>query len=553
MDPNHSAQDVARCDLCEITLAQNYCDFCHIYLCKPCIGEHVFDDYRKHKIVLFKDRRSTLIYPECETHQDQTCKYQCRECKIVVCSHCIVSEQHKEHPFLELKEVFLKKREIISYDLEEIDKELLPEYDEIAIDLEHEISRLDVEYQNLATEMLKQREELHKEVDNIINQMEKTVDEIKEKHHHILAKHLDEIKQLQSHLRQASIDLNEMVISNEVYPTINYNSKNQDFFKLPAKLSVSMPKFIPKQIDMEELCCLIGKLTPLSMTQDERVFTTQTPNTSVRKLLEEPENLITIKTEHENLRNVTCLDEEQIWTSGETADIKCFNIQSVLVNTIKTKSGQRPNDIAVDNDGAVLYSDGKRGAVCKARKGHTEEIIKLQGWTPFNLCVASSGTLLVTMFSNDGTQSKVVRYSGSTDIQTIQFDDEGKPLYSGNNMIKYISENRNLDICVADCKAGAVVVVSQAGKLRFRYTGNPFHTKTKLFMPRGITTDSQSCILTSDTDNYRIHILDSDGHLLCYIDKCDLKNPFGLCVDRNDSLYVCEFKNGNVKKIRYWR
>ena len=65
MDPRYSAQDVARCDLCEIAIAQNYCDFCHVYLCKPCIGEHISDEYDKHKIVPFHQRRSTLIYPKC--------------------------------------------------------------------------------------------------------------------------------------------------------------------------------------------------------------------------------------------------------------------------------------------------------------------------------------------------------------------------------------------------------------------------------------------------------------------------------------------------------
>ena len=52
-------------------------------------------------------------------------------------------------------------------------------------------------------------------------------------------------------------------------------------------------------------------------------------------------------------------------------------------------------------------------------------------------------------------------------IQTVQFNDKGQPLYSGNTNIKYISKNRNLDICVADCGTGAVLVVNQAGKLRF--------------------------------------------------------------------------------------
>ena len=312
-----------------------------------------------------------------------------------------------------------------------------------------------------------------------------------------------------------------------------------------------MPKFIPKQIQRERLRNVFGEVTSLSTAMQDTENTSKKPNTSERELLDETKVLNTIKAGQKNLRNVVCLNEEEIWTSGVSADIKCFDIQGVLQTIIKTNSGYFPSDIALDRDRALLYPDRKTSTVYKVENKQTEEIITLQGWKPNNLCVASSGDLLVTMFSDDYTQSKVIRYSGSTVKQTIQFDDEGQPLYSGNGFIKYIGENRNVDICVADWKAGAVVVVNQAGKLRFRYTGHTSPTKNEPFTPRGITTDSESRILTADCNNQCIHILEENGQFLRYIDVCDLEHPWGVCVDSKDCMFVCEYNKGSVMKIRY--
>nr|XP_034317739.1 uncharacterized protein LOC117686596 [Crassostrea gigas] len=433
MDPQSSAQDVHRCNLCETAIVHSYCDFCHVNLCKPCIGEHISDGYHKHVIVPFQERRSTLIYPKCGTHQHKNCEFQCKSCNnIFVCSSCTASEQHRGHIFVDISTVYKTQKKNIEKDTEELVNLISPTYEEIASDLENQLANLGGGYEKLTTTMSKQGEQCHREIDVVVNEMKTEINNVKVKHRDILKKHLNEIKQIQSLIQQTLLAMEEIKKSTEVSPTIEYSSKVREFRKLPPKVQVSLPTFILNPIDREKLYSLFGKIISLSTATEENILFLNQPNTSIRKLLDEPEVVATIQTGHQSLHSVTCLNDGSIWTSEETNDIKCFNIEGSLLQTIQRKSGKFPNDIAVDCDGDLLYSSVVARTVNKVKNGQTEELIKSQGWEPFNLCVTSTGDLLVAMHSNHRTPSKVVRYSGSTEKQTIQFDDEGKPLYSGN-------------------------------------------------------------------------------------------------------------------------
>lgn len=253
-----------------------------------------------------------------------------------------------------------------------------------------------------------------------------------------------------------------------------------------------------------------------------------------------------------NLRSVSYLAENQLWTRGHNDTIlKLYNLQGELLELIQTSSGNVPTDIAMKQNGDLVYADFFDNSINIIRNEQIGLLVRLQGWRPLNLCSTSAGDLLVSMVSEDRNQAKVVRCSRGEETQNIQWDHQGEALYSRYPTYKFLSENKNLDVCVADWKTGNIVVVNAAGHLRFRYAPGPPLPGDRPFKPFGITTDSQSRILTTDCNNHRIHILDQDGNFLRYIENLGLEYPSGLCVDLNDNLFVAEYYTGNIKEIQY--
>ncbi|XP_062604519.1 E3 ubiquitin-protein ligase TRIM71-like isoform X2 [Saccostrea cucullata] len=561
MDPRTSAQDVMRCDLCETAVVQMHCDTCLVNLCTACIGKHILTGESKdHKVVKFQDRKSTLLYPECTTHNKERCKMHCKQCNIPVCISCIESNQHLGHELSNILRILDKKKDIFKKERNELNETIYPTYQDIASDVQNKISQLEKEYGDLSTAITKHGEDWHREIDKLVNELKAEVDVMKNTQLQTLQKYLDEINKTMSDIKD-EIDSIEMAIdTNDLSNLFTITSNVQRYRNLPSRIMLSLPKFIPRKLQGEELTKLFGSLSSRSLTSDKHGYSMKTTQKSpeagssppVKQLLDQPKTVTTIDTGYRELYNVTCLSDEEIWTSGFDSTMKLYSInQGSLLKSITTKSGNGPQDIAVTKSGDLIYTDSWDKTVNIVNNEKIEEVIRLKNWRPYGVCSTSSGDFLVIMDSDDNKQSKVLRYSGSTEKQTIQFDDKGKPLYSFRHYdIHYITENRNLDICVSDSGAKAVVVVNQAGKLRFRYTGYTPAPKNKPFSPRGITTDSQSHILTADDNNHCVHIIDQDGQFLRYID-CGLSRPWRLCIDTNDNLFVAQCLNKQVKKIKY--
>uniref|UniRef100_A0A8B8AZR9 Uncharacterized protein LOC111106040 n=1 Tax=Crassostrea virginica TaxID=6565 RepID=A0A8B8AZR9_CRAVI len=534
-DPMYSFQDVIRCDLCETPVPPKHCDICHIHLCNACVGNHLTDESKDHYIVPFKLRGITH---KCTKHSTKVCTELCTTCKIPVCPLCVASSEHEKHiPVIhDILEWFEAKKKLMLEDLEEFEKSIYPKYQKAATNIPVQRADVNKRSQKLTTALDKQGEALHTEINTIIQGMKSEIEDMDAKHIAAIDQQEDAINHIIPEITQAILDLKRLLDTSDVCLVSEYTSRTEEFRNLPAQFHVTLPTFTPQEINREQIHQQIGSLSKLAITF----------------LLDEPQILTDIQTDI-YLRSVSCLSDSELWTCEGYNDnnLKLYNLQGELLRSVQNKSGHDPLDIAVTRSGDLVYADYNDRSINLVSDTHIQTLITLPGWRPWGLCSTSSGDLLVTMTNYDDTQTKVVRYSGSTEKQSIQWDDQGKPLYSFGQYenIKYLSENRNLDICVADHDASAVVVVSAAGKLRFRYTGPP-SICWESFYPCDITTDSRGYILTSDLDHHRIHIIDQDGHFLRYIHNCGLKHPWGLCVDSRDNLFVAEYTTGKVKKIQ---
>ena len=216
MDPQCSAQDIVRCDLCETPVPSMCCDICHINLCKVCVGEHLSDRSKEHKVVPFEERGSTINYPKCQKHPPKICELHCSHCNIPICLSCVSSGDHEHHKKVDFLKILTKKRELIEKDLQELKNFICPKFQQAASEIRAQRAGVKQYSLKLTAALKKQGEALHKTVWNRRNGQAAPGC-----HHHTI--------------KQIILNLQKLLDSDDVCLVSEYTSRNEEFRNLPAQ------------------------------------------------------------------------------------------------------------------------------------------------------------------------------------------------------------------------------------------------------------------------------------------------------------------------------
>lgn len=356
----------------------------------------------------------------------------CKNCEKPVCILCVSSDTHKAHDVVNSLNILESSKCRILEDLNELEKSIHPTYQRIASNVQVQKENLNENVQELKTSVDKHGEDLHRKIDTVIKEMKTGLDDMNSKHLKVLTKQENEITFSISKITEAIADLRKLLNCNQIKQLTSYKSKNSEFRRLPPKLTISLPIFSPAKFQKLQMYQQLGFIfnTAPTIITEERGYSMDYLEFSPleRHLSDVPHIVSDLNTDYgglRELRSVSCLNEDEFWTSGDDSIIRLYNLNKELLKSIQTKSGDSPWDITVIENGNLVYTDPNSRTVNILKNTQIQEVIRLRGWRPHGVCSTASGDLLVIMHKDDGEQTKVVRYSGSTERQSIQFDKKG--------------------------------------------------------------------------------------------------------------------------------
>lgn len=410
MDPSYTGQDITRCDLCETSVVQKYCDICRVNLCISCVGIHISDEYDRHKVVPFSRRNSTLIYPPCKIHTSKRCKFRCDNCDLLLCSLCSSSSAHERHKHSNTFEVYRSKKELIKNDAEKLENKVLPACKEMEKDIEAHISNIDEAFERVILAVENHGKYWHKKIDFILREMKDNIGQIKKRQTEFLKKNLTKLQTLSSVLQKRILDLKNISKSNKISDAIAYISNNE-LLKLPSKVKVTPPQFQPN-LDEELTLDEFGTLTPGALSTEDQSYSMvkqDLPSSKHDKiLLEKPNIIATLVTG--TASSVANDNDENIWTSSySNSIIQCHCMQRSISKHMAFQSGQILRDITVNNEGDLLYISQKRCTESKMEQqkmfiyfldGHQKTFVELKlviFLCPCTVMIKHSRELSVTM------------------------------------------------------------------------------------------------------------------------------------------------------------
>lgn len=560
------AQEAVTCGSCS-SLVQHFCLSCSSRLCDNCKSLHD----KAHRIVLFTEKHSEDL-ESCTLHR-QVFQAFCKTCNELSCIKCVIIK-HNGHSLIEIKEKYEEDKKILRSETEEIKASAL-RGTRLSIEQNkknmsdlcqrfNEMRTTAADDARLAKEIIEQglQERLSE-----INKLESDSSAFLVNQRHVLQGHLDVLEDIVKNREPRLEDLNPIpfLLSSK------HNEKMTEFSKIPEGVIFPLPR-LERKIEfskrpLAEACGSIVNVGTIPKGDDLVRYVPSPPPKYWR------DDIVTVKTinveevvKGKALRYVKHTENRNIWISDQT---RTYQIQEdgtlVREENFTTDVHFQILSIGSDTNGnlvmcSCLNAQGSTPSMIKRPETNTSWFLDTNE-DPCCLCLVDDriAVLLVTgVFET--LKLKFCLDNGSAEKGQVKVDKKvqslvlvkGSLLKGGIYPTSMAFNQSSRHLVISNHRSGVVVGASLDGKFQFKYAGKQPGLLRK-FQPWSVECDHHGHILTVDTLNQKVHLLDRKGQFLAFIASTEhgLHTPYGLTVDNNGYLWVTDYSKKSITVIKY--
>ncbi|XP_062573174.1 uncharacterized protein LOC134235097 [Saccostrea cucullata] len=294
--------------------------------------------------------------------------------------------------------------------MEKLNTDFAEKYKILLSKVEEQESELETDLKNLRTDISNQKRKWYNAIERHFNNLTSEITNVENKHKDEIKRCKAKINQNIQKVQQNMEQINDILKSNNISKSLKFQT---DFeMKIIPKVEIRLPTVSPLRVPKELVSMWIGSL---------RFDADKITSKNIKQILPQPGIIASVGTQYtSNLYNVLGYTDRQIWTCRDDCSRKVFHSdQKALLKAFRTLSGHRPESIAIISTGHLVYTDYHERSVNILKDEEKFLVIRLENWIPHGVCSASFGHFLVIMISTDYKQSKVVRYVGFKEKQTI--------------------------------------------------------------------------------------------------------------------------------------
>ena len=606
-----SAGSDVTCGNCKkLTSDSSYCFECAKFLCTDCLNAHNVLGYlnENHRVIAVKtfcqqDYEALLQrQPFCQQqyHEKELLRYFCSQCEKCICQVCLPVE-HSGHKVEPLQKAAEDQKQVIQSVLERADKkvdeckETMDNTEQVSAELEANVSAARRELRETVEKIKHTIDEIEQktlaELVNIQHVRQGRLNEIKKISGTRLTGLNESIKYAQTMKNQGtSAEILQMkdVLKQRFQELLqderdeNRAREGESFIKFHSNQEVKPPILGHLQTS-EKIQPSLSALTtaPPNVQASKKVnlvVTTKGPNGEVSYIpktkldvVVEPRGHVTVNTinNKDGEYHVTFrpqvpgkysvevkIANKHIQNSPQTLDVKpreLVQVAQVRLRKLNGKGKVEPSGVAVSSNGELAVVDKHNGRVLMySKKGKFLREFGHQGSgngelkIPSGAAFTADGELVI----GDEGNHRIQEFDGKTGQVLRCFGQKG----SGNGEFKNpagVTVDSDGRIIVCDFNNHRVQVFDKTNRFLFKFGDKG---DEKLSRPYRCVFHNDM-FYVSDSHNDCIKVFDDKGKFLHKFGKSgkvdeEFSRPYGLCVDSNNTLTVCNRNNSGSNGVQ---